>query len=59
MATKERLAAMAASLCALCAGAMVGNRVAPDPEDATRELRTYSCAECGHSLTYSVSGGHV
>ena len=59
MATKERLAAMAASLCARCAGAMVVSLVAPDPDDGARELRTYSCAECGHSLTYSVSGGHA
>ena len=54
MATKERLAAMAASLCAVCSGAMVVNRVAPDPDDATLELRTYVCAECDHRRTYSV-----
>ena len=57
MATKERLAAMAASLCALCSGAMVINRVAPDPSDEALELRTYVCAECGHSQTYGVARG--
>jgi hypothetical protein len=54
MATRERLAAMAASLCALCSGAMVVELVAPDPNDRTSELRTYACAECGHRQTYSV-----
>jgi len=54
MATKERLAAMAASLCALCSGAMIVKHVAPDSADARFELRTYQCAECGHSRTYSV-----
>jgi len=34
MATKERLAAMAASLCAVCSGAMVVKLVAPDARDA-------------------------
>lgn len=57
MATKERLAAMAASLCALCSGAMVIKLIAPDPNDRALELRTYMCAECGHSQTYSVNGG--
>jgi len=57
MATKERLAAMAAALCAVCAGAMVIKLVAPDPSDGALELRTYACAECGHSRTYSVNGG--
>ena len=33
MATKERLAAMAASRCAVCSGAMVVKLVAPDPTD--------------------------
>jgi hypothetical protein len=57
MATKERLAAMAASLCALCAGAMVIRRVQQDPATDGLELRTYACAECGHSRTYSVDSG--
>jgi hypothetical protein len=54
MATKERLAAMAASLCAVCSGTMVVQLVALDPGDETVELRTYVCAECGHHRTYSV-----
>jgi hypothetical protein len=57
MATKERLAAMAASLCAICSGAMVVTLVVPDPNDATLELRTYACAECGHHQTYGVAAG--
>jgi hypothetical protein len=57
MATKERLAAMAASLCAVCSGSMVVKVVAPDPGAAASELRTYACAECGHSRTYSVESG--
>jgi len=57
MATKERLAAMAASRCAVCSGAMVIKLVAPDPRDVASELRTYACAECGHSGTYSVPNG--
>jgi hypothetical protein len=57
MATKERIAAMAASLCAVCSGAMVVQRVLPDPHDSALQLRTYVCAECGHSQTYSVDGG--
>jgi hypothetical protein len=54
MATKERLAAMAASLCALCSGAMVAKLIAQDPNNDSLELRTYECAECGHQRTYSV-----
>ena len=57
MATKERLAAMAASRCEVCSGAMVVKLVAPNPSDAALELRTYACAECGHSRTYSVASG--
>jgi hypothetical protein len=57
MATKERLAAMAASLCAVCSGAMVFKLAVPDPRDGAFELRTYTCAECGHSGTYSVTSG--
>ena len=57
MATKERLAAMAASRCAVCSGTMVIKLVAADPGDVAMELRTYACAECGHSQTYSVDGG--
>jgi hypothetical protein len=59
MATKERLAAMAASRCAVCSGAMVVKRVASDPSDGALELRTYACAECGHSQTYSVENGNA
>jgi C4-type Zn-finger protein len=54
MATKERLAAMATSRCALCAGGMVAELVMPDPHDSTLQLRTYVCAECGYRQTYSV-----
>jgi len=57
VATKERLAAMAASRCAVCSEAMVFKLVRPDPSDGTLELRTYVCAACGHSQTYSVNGG--
>ena len=57
MATKERLAAMAASLCAVCSGLMVIELVKMDPGDDASELRTYVCAECGHSQTYSVESG--
>ena len=57
MATKERLAAMAASRCAVCSGAMQFKLVTPDPSDGALELRTYMCRECGHSQTYSVDGG--
>jgi hypothetical protein len=57
MATKERLAAMAASRCALCSGAMQLKLVKPDPNDGASELRTYACAGCGHSQTYSVDSG--
>ncbi len=58
IATKERLAAMAASRCAVCSGAMVIKLVAADPGDVAMELRTYASAECGHSQTYSVDGGN-
>jgi hypothetical protein len=54
MATKERLAAMAASLCALRSGAMVTTLIAPDQNNNSLELRTYECAECGHRCTYSL-----
>jgi hypothetical protein len=57
VATKERLAAMAGSLCAVCSGVMVIKVVAPDPRDDALQLRTYVCAECGPSRTYSVDGG--
>jgi hypothetical protein len=57
VATKERLAAMAASLCAVCSGAMVVALVETDPSNDALELRTYVCAECGHSRTYSVAWG--
>ncbi len=55
MATKERLAAMAASLCALCSGAMVLKLV--EVAIPATELRTYVCAECGHSGRYGVAAG--
>jgi hypothetical protein len=48
---------MAASRCAVCSWAMVLKLVQADPSNAAMELRTYVCAECGHSQTYSVSGG--
>ena len=57
VATKERLAAMAASLCAVCQGAMVLTLVEADPNNGALELRTYVCAECDHSRTYTVDGG--
>jgi hypothetical protein len=58
MATKERLAAMAASLCAVCSGSMVPKLVRTDPSDDTFELRTYVCADCGHTRTYGVPAGN-
>jgi hypothetical protein len=58
MATKERLAAMAASLCAVCSGSMVIKLVETDPNNVASELRTYVCAECGHTRTYSVAAGN-
>ena len=57
MATKERLAAMAASRCAVWSEVMVLKLVKPDPSDGAVEFRTYVCAACGHSQTYSVDGG--
>jgi hypothetical protein len=54
---KERLMAMAASRCAVCSRAMVAALVEADPTDAALELRTFSCAECGHSRTYNVDAG--
>jgi ribosomal protein L32 len=57
VATKERLAAMAASHCAVCEGAMAIKLVETDPSDGALDLRTYVCAECGHGRTYSVDGG--
>src|ERR1700746_3192488 len=58
MATKERLAAMAASLCARWSGAIVITLVEADPSDNASELRTYVCAGCGHTQTYSVAAGN-
>ena len=58
MATKERLAAMAASRCAVCSGAMALMLVKADPTNDALELRTYLCGECGHSQTYIVDAGH-
>jgi hypothetical protein len=57
MATKERLAAMAASRCAVCSGAMALTLVKADPSNSGLEFRTYLCEECGHSQTYSVDAG--
>ena len=51
-------AAMAASLCAVCSGAMVLKLVKADPNNDALEFRTYVCAACGHSQTYSVNGGN-
>src|SRR5689334_14931352 len=45
MATKERLAAMAASRCAVCSAAMNVRLVAPDPRHRALELRTYACTD--------------
>jgi hypothetical protein len=36
---------------------MVLKLVKPDSSDGALEFRTYACAECGHSQTYSVNGG--
>jgi hypothetical protein len=58
MATKERLAAMAASLCAVCSGSMVLKLVKTDSGDGASELRTYVCADCGHTATYGVPIGN-
>jgi hypothetical protein len=57
MATKERLAAMAASRCAVYSGAMAFTLVKADPTNSALEFRTYMCRECGHSQTYSVDAG--
>jgi hypothetical protein len=54
MATKERLMAMAAAHCAVCSGGMVLTLVEADPTNEPLERRTYACADCGHSRTYSV-----
>ena len=48
---------MAAARCAVCSGAMKLRVVTPDSGDGASELRTYTCAECGHFQTYSVDGG--
>jgi hypothetical protein len=37
---------------------MVINLVVADPADGALELRTYACAECGHSQTYTVDSGN-
>jgi hypothetical protein len=36
---------------------MVIRFVEADPGNSAMELRTYVCAECGHSGTYRVDGG--
>ena len=38
---------------------MVVKLVETDPSNGALELRTYVCAECGHSRTYSVDGGET
>jgi hypothetical protein len=43
VATKERLAAMAASRCAVCSGAMALKLVKADPTNNALEFRTYVC----------------
>lgn len=48
---------MAASRCAVCGGAMVFRLVKVDPDNSALELRTYVCAQCAHSGTYSVDAG--
>src|SRR5438067_324619 len=58
MATKQRVAAMAASLCAVCSGPMVIKLVTADPSNGASELRTYVCGGCGHTRTYSVAAGN-
>lgn len=57
MAMKERLAAMAASRCAVCSGSMLLKLALVDPENSAVRLRTYECAGCGRSQTYSVDSG--
>ena len=57
MATKERLAAMAATRCAVCSGAMALSFVKADPTNNALEFRTYMCGDCGHNQTYSVDAG--
>jgi hypothetical protein len=47
VATKERLAAMAATRCAVCSGAMTLKLVKADPNNNALEFRT--AGECGHS----------
>jgi hypothetical protein len=54
VATKGRLMAMAAAHCAVCSGAMVLTLAEIDPTNGTLERRSYACADCGHSRTYSV-----
>jgi uncharacterized Zn finger protein len=54
MASKERIAAMAASLCPVCSGQMEIKLVQADTSKSAAELRTYQCAECGQIRTYSV-----
>jgi hypothetical protein len=58
VATKERLAAMAAAVCGVCSGPMVLNVVKADPNNSALEFRTYLCALCGHSQTYTVESGN-
>jgi hypothetical protein len=36
---------------------MIAKLVEADPSNGAFDLRTYVCANCGHSRTYSVDGG--
>jgi hypothetical protein len=42
----------------VCSGSMVIKLVEADPSDGASELRTYMCAECGHTRTYGVAAGN-
>jgi C4-type Zn-finger protein len=49
--------AMADAHCPVCSGEMVLTLVDADPTNGALESRTYACADCGHSRTYSVDAG--
>jgi hypothetical protein len=59
MATKERLAAMAASLCAVCSGSMIPTLVKTDPSDDTSELRTERDGALPYAGRVSISASNV
>jgi hypothetical protein len=42
----------------VCSRSMIIKLIKPDPSDDTSELRTYVCAECGNTRTYSVPAGN-